>query len=62
MDADLYDEFGNYIGPDLDSDDDEDDVPNVAEEEEEAPEADGAVRSNLVSFRHIIVGRSVSRI
>lgn len=24
MDADLYDEFGNYIGPELDSDDDED--------------------------------------
>lgn len=23
MDADLYDEFGNYIGPELDSDDDE---------------------------------------
>uniref|UniRef100_A0A914UWU3 Tr-type G domain-containing protein n=1 Tax=Plectus sambesii TaxID=2011161 RepID=A0A914UWU3_9BILA len=28
MDADLYDEFGNYIGPELDSDDeDEDDLP-----------------------------------
>ena len=25
MDADLYDEFGNYIGPGLDSDDDDDD-------------------------------------
>ena len=24
MEADLYDEFGNYIGPELDSDDDED--------------------------------------
>lgn len=24
MDSDLYDEFGNYIGPDLDSDDDDD--------------------------------------
>lgn len=24
MDADLYDEFGNYIGPDLESDDEED--------------------------------------
>ena len=24
MDADLYDEFGNYIGPELESDDDED--------------------------------------
>lgn len=26
MDADLYDEFGNYIGPELDSDDDDDDL------------------------------------
>lgn len=25
MDSDLYDEFGNYIGPELDSDDEEDD-------------------------------------
>ncbi|XP_055377484.1 116 kDa U5 small nuclear ribonucleoprotein component [Condylostylus longicornis] len=25
MDSELYDEFGNYIGPDLDSDDDDDD-------------------------------------
>lgn len=24
MDVDLYDEFGNYIGPDLDSDEDDD--------------------------------------
>lgn len=24
MDADLYDEFGNYVGPDLESDDDDD--------------------------------------
>lgn len=26
MEADLYDEFGNYIGPELDSDDDEDEL------------------------------------
>lgn len=25
MDTDLYDEFGNYIGPELDSDDEEED-------------------------------------
>lgn len=25
MDGDLYDEFGNYIGPELDSDEDDDD-------------------------------------
>ena len=34
MDPDLYDEFGNYIGPELDSDD-EDDVAPVQEEEDE---------------------------
>jgi U5 small nuclear ribonucleoprotein component len=29
MDADLYDEFGNYIGPELESDDEEDeDLPD----------------------------------
>ncbi|KAK0057912.1 116 kDa U5 small nuclear ribonucleoprotein component [Biomphalaria pfeifferi] len=37
MDADLYDEFGNYIGPELDSDDGED------EEEEEQDEDDDYV-------------------
>lgn len=26
METDLYDEFGNYIGPELDSDDDDDDL------------------------------------
>lgn len=26
MDGELYDEFGNYVGPELDSDEDEDDV------------------------------------
>lgn len=33
MDSDLYDEFGNYIGPDLDSSEDE-------EEDFEEPEID----------------------
>lgn len=36
MDADLYDEFGNYIGPELDSDDEEDDdVPAGGEQDED---------------------------
>lgn len=34
MEADLYDEFGNYIGPDLDSDEDED----VSAEDRDAAE------------------------
>lgn len=33
MDSDLYDEFGNYVGPELDSDDD-DEVQMPAEREE----------------------------
>jgi len=33
MEADLYDEFGNYIGPELESDEE-------SEEEEEANEED----------------------
>lgn len=40
MDADLYDEFGNYIGPDLESEEEEDDdfeqynAPNDDDEDE----------------------------
>lgn len=40
MDADLYDEFGNYIGPDLESD----------SEEEEFDEPDVDVRFLLSAF------------
>lgn len=42
MDADLYDEFGNYIGPELDSDDEEEMQPigNEEEQNEEAMERD----------------------
>jgi U5 small nuclear ribonucleoprotein component len=35
MDADLYDEFGNYIGPELDSDDDEEEDQETREDEEQ---------------------------
>ncbi|WKX98450.1 hypothetical protein Q1695_013828 [Nippostrongylus brasiliensis] len=41
MDSDLYDEFGNYIGPELGSDDEdenEDDVPLAGDAEEDADE------------------------
>ena len=34
MDSDLYDEFGNYIGPELESDED------LEEEEEEEEESE----------------------
>ncbi|KAK6166051.1 hypothetical protein SNE40_022834 [Patella caerulea] len=35
MDADLYDEFGNYIGPELDSDDDDDDNDDVDDDNDD---------------------------
>lgn len=38
--GDLYDEFGNYIGPELDSDDDDDEVPPIGDDEEDAEEAE----------------------
>lgn len=34
MDPDLYDEFGNYIGPDLESDSDVEDDEEVEDENE----------------------------
>ena len=34
MDSDLYDEFGNYIGPDLESDSDEESVYGLDADEE----------------------------
>ncbi|EYC15160.1 hypothetical protein Y032_0038g3661 [Ancylostoma ceylanicum] len=42
MDSDLYDEFGNYIGPELGSDDDENegDVPLAGDGDEDAEEGD----------------------
>uniref|UniRef100_A0AAQ5X5C1 116 kDa U5 small nuclear ribonucleoprotein component n=1 Tax=Amphiprion ocellaris TaxID=80972 RepID=A0AAQ5X5C1_AMPOC len=40
MEADLYDEFGNYIGPELDSDDDEDDLDADDRDVDEGDEDD----------------------
>ena len=33
MEADLYDEFGNYIGPELDSDEESEDEDEIGEDE-----------------------------
>lgn len=33
MDSDLYDEFGNYIGPELESDEEEEELPPSPEPE-----------------------------
>ncbi len=38
MDADLYDEFGNYIGPNILSDEEIEDDESIAEEEPEEEE------------------------
>lgn len=35
MDSDLYDEFGNYVGPELDSDDDDDEPDNLQDDDEQ---------------------------
>lgn len=44
MDSDLYDEFGNYIGPDLDSDDDDDrSVYGQADDQPDDPLDDDAM-------------------
>ena len=45
MDTDLYDEFGNYIGPELDSDDDEEPEPDQYGEDEELPDYDVSSRA-----------------
>jgi len=44
MDGDLYDEFGNYIGPDLDSDEEEE------EERQEEENDSGEVGSQTSSY------------
>ena len=33
MDSDLYDEFGNYIGPEIDSDEEDDDEADQEEDD-----------------------------
>uniref|UniRef100_A0A1I7WT29 EFTUD2 domain-containing protein n=1 Tax=Heterorhabditis bacteriophora TaxID=37862 RepID=A0A1I7WT29_HETBA len=45
MDSDLYDEFGNYIGPELNSDDDEneDDLPTGGDGEDDAEDGEQQV-------------------
>ena len=43
MDSDLYDEFGNYIGPDLESDSDE-------EEFDEREDIDVRIKSHFYVF------------
>ena len=48
MDSDLYDEFGNYIGPELESDEDEDsdEQQERAANEEEVNKSTGCWRTS----------------
>jgi len=57
MDADLYDEFGNYIGPELDSDEDEvemesPDISDDDESEEETPVSGGEEATGMEIVLH----------
>lgn len=52
MDQDLYDEFGNYIGPELDSDDD-DEEDSDDEREEHADREYGDVSLGRFSMWHV---------
>jgi hypothetical protein len=54
MDSDLYDEFGNYIGPELDSDDDDEVQPAGNEEEEEQKDE---MMEQVLRFEFLILGR-----
>lgn len=47
MDADLYDEFGNYIGPELDSDEESE---SEEEEDEEDVEAIVSITINVYEY------------
>lgn len=53
MDTDLYDEFGNYIGPELDSDDDDAEEQQAFGEDEEQQDYDVSVFCLGVSGRQL---------
>ena len=56
MDGDLYDEFGNYIGPELDSDESEDEENT----EEEREHSEGVVRSPCNNLLHVTLYRMMN--
>ena len=43
MDQDLYDEFGNYVGPELDSDDEDEDADEDRDQDDVMAEYQGEV-------------------
>ena len=54
MDGDLYDEFGNYIGPELESDESEADEERDSDQEYEGQQGDEDVRFLTVYHNHNI--------
>lgn len=58
MDGDLYDEFGNYIGPELESDESEPEEERDSDQEYEGQQGDEDVCLNntIYKFMYIISG------
>lgn len=63
MDADLYDEFGNYIGPDLESEDEDDDEQENFAQSESQPDYDVNIlfEQKSVKVTTVFLGRADGR-
>ena len=56
MDSDLYDEFGNYVGPELDSEEEEDnDYEQFNAPDDDEDDEDENVQNNVSLFGEVIV-------
>lgn len=55
MDSDLYDEFGNYIGPSLDSDEEEDEL-EVPQQQDEGGQDEEMEQVKLLLFYYWCLG------
>lgn len=49
MDSDLYDEFGNYIGPELESDEEEEEQPPSPEPEQQDIDVNNILNMYMMS-------------
>ncbi|CEF67082.1 Translation elongation factor EFG, V domain and Elongation factor, GTP-binding domain and Translation elongation factor EFTu/EF1A, domain 2 and Small GTP-binding protein domain and Translation elongation factor EFG/EF2, domain IV and Translation protein, beta-barrel domain and Elongation factor G, III-V domain and Ribosomal protein S5 domain 2-type fold, subgroup and Ribosomal protein S5 domain 2-type fold and P-loop containing nucleoside triphosphate hydrolase domain-containing protein [Strongyloides ratt len=58
MDDDLYDEFGNYIGPELDSDDDDDNNERINNQESDHSDSDNDNEGNNMEDDAQLIGSS----
>lgn len=55
MDSDLYDEFGNYIGPELESDEEEEEQPLSPEPEPQDIDVSNVIVPKLHNMKYINV-------